>query len=76
MAPNRAPKQLKVLYIENSYLTNRENKKLVNNKLLAQLQNLKSSKTFKGENISKILPKREGSVSSLTIFSSKMLKKK
>ena len=62
--------------MENLYPTDREDGNLVNNKLLAWLQNLKSSKTFKGEDTSKISPKREGSISPLTIISSKPLKKK
>ena len=35
IGPNRAPKQLKVLYIEDLYPTSRENGSLVDNKLLA-----------------------------------------
>ena len=61
--------------MEDLYPTNREDKNLVDNKLLAQLQNLKSSKTFKGENTSEISPKREGSISPLTITSSKTLER-
>ena len=62
-------------YIENLYPTNREDGNLVNNKLLVQLQNFKSSKTFKEENTSEILPKRGGGISPLTITNSKMLKR-
>ena len=61
-------------YIEDLHPTNREDKNLVDNKLLAWLWNHKSSKTFKGENTSKILPEREGGVSPLTT-SSEILKR-
>ena len=63
-------------YIENLYPTSREDGSLVENKLLAWLWNFKSSKTFKGENTSKILLKRESgiSISPLTVNSSKTLK--
>ena len=61
--------------MEDLYPTDREDENSVNNKLLAQLQNFKSSKTFKGENISKILPKRESSINPLTITSSKTPKR-
>ena len=61
--------------MEDLYPTNRENGKLVDNELLAWLQNFRFSETFKGENISKILLKREGSISSLIISSSKTLKR-
>ena len=76
MGPNKAFKQLRVLYIEDLYPTNREDGSLVDNKLLVQLQNFKSSKTFKGENTNKILPKRKSSISisPLTANGSKILK--
>ena len=61
--------------MEDSYPTDREDRNLVDNKSLTQLQNLKSSKTFKGEDTSKILFKREGGVSPLIISSSKTLKR-
>jgi len=61
--------------MENSYPTNREDGNLVDDKLLAWLWNLKSSKTFKGENTSKTPPEREGSVSPLTTTSSKTLER-
>ena len=57
--------------MEDLYPTNREDRNLVDNKLLAWLWNLKSSETFKGEDTSKTSPKREGGVSPLTITSSK-----
>ena len=64
-------------YIEDLYPTSREDGNLVDNKLLAWLWNLKSSKTFKGENTSKTSPKREGgtSISPLTTNSSKTLER-
>ena len=76
IGPNRAPKRLRVPYIKDLYPTSREDGSLVNNKSLAQLQNLKSSKTFKGENTNKISFKREGGIfiSPLTANSSKTLK--
>ena len=61
--------------MENSYPTSRENRNLVDDELLAQLQNLKSSKTFKGEDTSETLLKREGGVSPLTITNSKTLER-
>ena len=57
--------------MEDSYPTDREDGNLVDNKSLAWLWNLKSSKTFKGEDTSETLPKREGGVSPLTITGSK-----
>ena len=62
-------------YIEDLYPISREDRNLVDDKLLAWLWNLKSSETFKGEDTSEILPKREGGVSPLTITSSKMLER-
>ena len=61
--------------MEDLYPTGKEDGNLVDNKLLAQLQNLESFKTFKGENTSKTSPKREGGVfiSPLTTASSKIL---
>jgi hypothetical protein len=61
--------------MEDLYLTNREDGNLVDDKLLAWLSNLESSKTFKGENTSKTLPKREGDapISPLTTTGSKTL---
>ena len=61
--------------MEDLYPTNREDGNLVDDELLAQLQNLKSSKTFKREDTSKTLPKREGGISPLTITNSKTLKR-
>ena len=39
--------------MEDLYSTSREDGNLVDNKSLTQLQNFKSSKTFKGENTNK-----------------------
>ena len=74
MGPNRAPKRLRVPYIEDLY-PSRKDRNLVDDKLLAQLQNLKPSKTFKGENTSETLPEREGGVSPLATNSSKTLER-
>ena len=59
--------------MENLYPTSREDGSLVDNKSLAQPWNFKSSETFKGENTSKTLLKRESgiSISPLTANSSK-----
>ena len=64
--------------MEDLYSTSREDGHLVDNKSLTQLQNFKSSKTFKGENTNKILFKREGGafISPLTTISSKKTKPK
>ena len=61
--------------MEDLYPTSRENGNLVDDKLLAQLWNFKSSKTFKEEDTSKTLPKKEGGISPLTITSSKTLER-
>ena len=52
--------------MEDLYPTSREDRNLIDDELLAWLWNLKSSKTFKGENTSEILPEREGGVSPFT----------
>jgi hypothetical protein len=62
--------------VEDLYPTSREDGSLVDNESLTWLWNLKSSKTFKGENTSKTLLKREGGIfiSPLTANGSKILK--
>jgi hypothetical protein len=77
MGPSRAPKRLRVPYVEDLYLTNREDGNLVDDELLAWLLNLKSSETFKGENTSKTLPEREGDApaSPLTTTGNKTLER-
>ena len=61
--------------MEDLYPTSREDRNLIDDKLLAWLWNLKSSETFKGENTSKTSPEREGGVSPLTTTSSKTLER-
>ena len=62
--------------MEDLYPISREDGNLVDNKSLAQLQNLKSSETFKEKNTNKILFKREGGtfISPLTTAGNKTLK--
>ena len=52
--------------MEDLYPTSREDGNLIDDELLAWLWNLESSKTFKGENTSEILPEREGGASPFT----------
>ena len=63
-------------YIEDLFPTIREDSNLVNNKLTAWPQNLKNSKTFKRENISKNLPKSKSNmpISPFNLTSSRTLK--
>ena len=69
--PSRAPKRLRMPYVEDSYPTGREDGNLVDDESLAWPWSLESSETFEGEDTSEISPKREGGASPLTITGSK-----